>query len=72
MTNHAFEQEMIDAFTAMELAREAAKSNNTALLSSSLKDLRKRVNRMLKALDGSIRPQRNSTLPQEPRLPIRQ
>ena len=73
--NPAFEQEIIDACTAMEMVRESAKSGDSAMMVTALKDVRKRVNRLLKAADvnmpaaaAAIDPQ----LPTAPRLPIKE
>ena len=70
--NSALEQEIIDACTAMEMVRDSAKRNDSAMLVTALKDVRKRTNRILKAVDvkmpagAAIDPQ----LPTSPRLPI--
>jgi hypothetical protein len=75
--NPALEQEIIDASTAMEMVRESAKSSDSAMMVTALKDVRKRVNRLLKAADinmpaaaaaATIDPQ----LPTSPRLPIKE
>ena len=73
--NPALEQEIIDASTAMEMVRESAKSGDSAMMVTALKDVRKRVNRLLKAADinmpaaaATIDPQ----LPTSPRLPIKE
>ena len=68
----ALEQEIIDACTAMEMARESAKRNDSAMLVTAMKDVRKRANRILKAVDvtmpaATIDPQ----LPTSPALPIK-
>ena len=72
--NPALEQEIIDACTAMEMVRESAKNGDSAMMVTALKDVRKRVNRLLKAADvnmpaavAAIDPQ----LPTSPRLPIK-
>jgi hypothetical protein len=72
MSNPAIDQEITDACTSMEMVGEAAKAGDTAMMITALKDLRKRTNRLLKALNveprvTGIDPQ----LPTEPRLPIR-
>jgi hypothetical protein len=69
--NPALEQEIIDACTAMEMVRESAKNGDSVMMVTALKDVRKRVNRLLKAADtnipaAAIDPQ----LPTSPRLPI--
>lgn len=73
--NHALEQEIIDASTAMEMVRESAKNGDSAMMVTALKDVRKRVNRLIKAADvnmlaaaATIDPQ----LPTSPRLPIKE
>jgi len=72
--NPALEQEIIDAYTAMEMVRESAKNGDSAMMVTALKDVRKRVNRLLKAADvnmsaaAAIDPQ----LPTSPRLPIKE
>jgi hypothetical protein len=71
--NPALEQEIINACTAMELVRESAKNGDRVKMVTALKDVRKRVNRLLKAADvnmpaAAIDPQ----LPTSPRLPIKE
>ena len=72
--NPALEQEIIDACTAMEIVRESAKNGDSVMMVTALKDLRKRVNRLLKAADinmpaaATIDP----LLPTSPRLPIKE
>lgn len=73
--NLALEQEIIDACTAMEMVRESAKNGDSAMMVTALKDVRKRINRLLKAADvnmpaatAAIDPQ----LPTPPRLPIKE
>jgi hypothetical protein len=48
------EQEIIDACTAMEMVRESSKSGDSAMLVTALKDVRKRANRILKAMDVTL------------------
>jgi hypothetical protein len=73
MITPALEQEIIDACTAMEMARESAKSGDSAMLVTAMKDVRKRANRILRAVDvtmpaaATIDPQ----LPTSPPLPIK-
>jgi hypothetical protein len=61
--NSAIQQEIIDTCTAMEMVRESANRGDTAMMVTALKDVRKRVNRLLKATDinmpaaGAIDPQ---------------
>jgi hypothetical protein len=71
--NQAIDQEMTDTCTSMEMARESAKSGDTAMMTTALKDVRKRVTRMLKALDSSMSTAAaiDTQLPTSPRLPIR-
>jgi len=72
MSNPAIDQEITDACTSMEMVREAAKIGDTAMMTTALKDLRKRTNRLLKALNVEPRaPGIDPQLPTEPRLPIR-
>jgi hypothetical protein len=72
MSNPAIDQEITDASTSMEMVREAAKTSDTAMMVTALKDLRKRTNRLLKALNVEPRaPGIDPQLPTEPRLPIR-
>jgi hypothetical protein len=59
----------------MEMVRESAKNGDSAMMVTALKDVRKRVNRLLKAADvnrsaaaAAIDPQ----LPTSPRLPIKE
>jgi hypothetical protein len=72
--NPALEQEIINACTAMELVRESAKNGDSVKMVSALKDVRKRVNRLLKAADtnmpaaATVAPQ----LPTSPHLPIKE
>ncbi len=70
--NAMFEQELSDACTAMEQARESGKNNDVAMLITALKDARKRVNRLLKAMNtGTPRVGIDPQLPTEPNLPIK-
>jgi hypothetical protein len=72
MPDPAFDQEITDASTSMEMVREAAKRNDTAMMATALKDLRKRTNRLLKAINAEPRGNgMDPQLPTEPRLPIR-
>jgi len=71
--NPAIDQEITDACTSMEMVRESAKSGDTAMMATALKDVRKRVNRLLKALDRSMPAAAtiDAQLPTSPRLPIK-
>ena len=72
MITPALEQEIIDACTAMEMARESAKSGDTAMLVTAMKDVRKRANRILKAVDVTMRAATiDPQLPTSPALPIK-
>ena len=72
MITPALEQEIIDACTAMEMARESAKSGDTAMLVTAMKDVRKRANRILKAVDVTMRAATiDPQLPTSPPLPIK-
>jgi hypothetical protein len=69
--NPAIEQELTDACTSMEMARESADRRDIAMLAAALQDVRKRADRLLEALDrqnpaATIDPQ----LPTSPRLPV--
>jgi hypothetical protein len=69
--NPAIEQELTDACTSMEVARESANRGDTAMMAAALQDVSKRANRLLRALDqqspsATIDPQ----LPTSPRLPV--
>ncbi|HET9395754.1 MAG TPA: hypothetical protein VFO36_06830 [Nitrospiraceae bacterium] len=69
--NPAIEQELTDACTSMEMARESANRRDIAMLAAALQDVRKRADRLLEALDqqspaATIDPQ----LPTSPRLPL--
>jgi hypothetical protein len=57
----------------MEMARESSKNGDAAKMTTALKDVRKRVNRMLKARDNrtSTAAAIDAQLPISPRLPIR-
>lgn len=68
----ALEQEIIDACTAMEMVRDSAKRGDAAMLVTALKDVRKRTNRLLKAVDVNMPAAAaiDSQLPTAPRLPI--
>jgi hypothetical protein len=71
--NPALEQDIIDACTAMEMVRESAKNGDSVMMVTALKDVRKRVNRLLKTTDmnmpaATVDPQ----LPTSPRLPIKE
>lgn len=73
MMNSTISQDLTDAATSMEMAQDAAKRGDNAMMTTALKDLRTRANRILKALStaspgNGIDPQ----LPTEPRLPIRE
>lgn len=71
MITPALEQEIIDACTAMEMARESAKNGDSAMLVTAMKDVRKRANRILKAVDVTMPAATvDSQLPTSPRLPI--
>lgn len=71
--NPALEQEIIDAFTAMEIVRESAKNGDSAMLVTALKDVRKRVNRLLKAADINMAAATlDPPMPTSPRLPIKE
>jgi hypothetical protein len=72
MMNPALEQEIIDACTAMEMVRESAKRGDSAMLVTALKDVRKRTNRLLKAVDVNMPAAAaiDSQLPTSPRLPV--
>ena len=69
----AIDQEMTDTCTSMEMARESAQNGDTAMMTTALKDVRKRVTRILKALDNrtSTAAAIDAQLPISPRLPIR-
>jgi hypothetical protein len=72
MITPAIEQEITDACTGMEMVREAAKRNDAAMMGTALKDVRKRVNRLLRTIETASRaPVIDPTLPQEPALPIK-
>ena len=72
MWNPAIEQEIEDAYTGMEVVRDAAKRGDTAMLATALKDVRKRMNRLLKALNAEPRFEGiDPGLPTEPTLPIK-
>jgi hypothetical protein len=69
--NPAIEQELTDACTSMEVARESADRRDMAMLAAALQDVRRRADRLLEALDqqspaATIDPQ----LPTSPRLPV--
>jgi hypothetical protein len=69
--NPAIEQELTDACTSMEVARESANRGDTAMMAAALQDVSKRAHRLLEALDqqspaATIDPQ----LPTSPRLPV--
>jgi hypothetical protein len=71
--NPAIDQEITDACTSMEMVRESAKRGDTAMMTTALKDVRKRVNRLLKASDRSMPTAAtiDVQLPTSPRLPIK-
>ena len=72
MITPALEQEIIDACTAMEMARESAKSGDSAMLVTAMKDVRKRANRILKAVDVTMpAATTDPRLPTSPPLPIK-
>ena len=72
MWNPAIEQEIADACTGMEVVRDAAKRGDIAMLTTALKDVRKRTNRLLKALNAEPRVDGiDPELPTEPTLPIK-
>jgi hypothetical protein len=55
----------------MEMARASAKSGDSAMLVTAMKDVRKRANRILKAVDVEMPTAAIGTqLPTSPRLPI--
>ena len=56
----------------MEVVRDAAKRGDIAMLTTALKDVRKRTNRLLKALNAEPRVDGiDPGLPTEPTLPIK-
>ena len=70
--NPAIEQEITDSCTAMDMARTSARNGDTAMMVTSLKDVRKRVNRLLKAADLNMAAATiDSQLPTSPPLPIK-
>ena len=73
MMTPALEQEIIDACTAMEMARESAKRGDSAMLVTAMKDVRKRANRILKAVDVTMPAAAtiDRQLPTSPPLPIK-
>jgi hypothetical protein len=72
MRSPSISQELTDAATSMEMAREAANRGDSAMMSTALKDVRKRVSRILKAIDAERRTSAiDPDLPAEPALPIR-
>jgi hypothetical protein len=72
MITPAIEQEIIDACTAMEMVRESAKSSDSAMLVAALKDVRKRTNRLLKAVDTPMRAATiDPQLPTSPPIPLK-
>lgn len=73
MMNPSISQEITDASTSMEMVREAAKRGDSAMMTTALKDLRKRANRILKALNVEPRADGiDPSLPTEPPLPIKE
>ena len=72
MMSPNIQQELTDAATSMEMARKAAETGDSAMMTTALKDVRKRANRLLKALDVGQRANgRDPDLPTEPALPIK-
>ncbi|MFM9849398.1 MAG: hypothetical protein ACKVP3_19835 [Hyphomicrobiaceae bacterium] len=70
--NAAIQQEITDACTAMEMVRESAERGDAAMMTTALKDVRKRANRLLKAMTADMPPIGiDAQLPTEPKLPIR-
>jgi hypothetical protein len=71
--NPTIDQELTDTCTSLEMARESAKSGDAAMMTTALKDVRKRVNRLLKALDRSMPAAAtiDAQLPTSPPRPIK-
>jgi hypothetical protein len=71
--NYALEQQIIDACTAMEVVRESATNGDSVMMVTALKDVRKRVTRLLKASSISLPAAAiDAQLPTSPRLPIKE
>jgi hypothetical protein len=65
------EQELSDACAAMEQARASSECNDVAMVTTALKDVRKRVNRLLRVIDGARPVTIDPDLPKAPPLPIK-
>jgi hypothetical protein len=66
-----FEQELSDACTAMEQARASGERNDVAMMTTTLKHVRKRINRLLRVIDGARPITIDPELPSAPPLPIK-
>ena len=70
--NSMIQQELSDACVAIEQARASGENNDVAMMVTALKDARKRVNRLIKAMATEIPPLGpDPQLPTEPKLPIK-